>query len=418
MPNELYLVRLIHNQTGRPFPGERLWTADQLMRAAIIRFLRVRNGEGCDVYIQPYAANQNAGYILVDLDRADSTTVDLMRANGHDPCVVAQTSPGHLQAWIRISTFPVEATVATAVGRQLARTYGGDIASTDWHHLGRLAGFTNQKPQRRTGGGYAPWVRILHARAGLAPHAQALIETALEGQATAELPTDRISWDQPPADIIGPDATAPRLTTAEAAQVYRDCIQRWQILERFPQPDWSIVDLWVMRELLRQGRTLSEIGAVVRRASPHFPRGHGNPEDYLRRTLARAAFPAPGGAVCALPGHAPLARPKASGPPQPRQDTPATQPTIEPGGRGISGSLPAAGTQRWPTADAPLPPLPSPSRGQSLILADQVLNRLAGYARKGTRARRDFYRNDLNWLADVWLRLQTGDPDPSRPTGQ
>jgi len=287
MPNELYSVRLIHNQTGRPFPGERLWTADQLMRSAVIRFLRVRNGEGCDVYIQPYAADQNAGYILVDLDRADSTAVDLMRANGHDPCVVAQTSPGHLQAWIRISTSPVEATVATAVGRHLARTYGGDLASTDWRHLGRLAGFTNQKPQRRTGG-YAPWVRILHARAGLAPHAQTLIETALQGPATAHLPTDRVSWDQPPP-----------LTTAEAAQVYRDCIQQWQIRERFPQPDWSIVDLWVMRELLRQGRTVAEIGAVVRLASPHFPRGHGNPEDYLRRTLARAAFPAPGGAVSA-----------------------------------------------------------------------------------------------------------------------
>jgi len=417
MPNELYLVRLIHNQTGRPFPGERLWTADQLMRAAIIRFLRVRNGEGCNVYIQPYAANQNAGYILVDLDRADSTAVDLMRANGHDPCVVVQTSPGHLQAWIRIRTSPVEPAVATAVGRHLAHTYGGDLASTDWRHLGRLAGFTNQKPQRRTGG-YAPWVRILHARAGLAPQAQTLIETALRGPATTEVPTDRISWDQPPADTIGPDATPSRLTTAAAAQVYRDCIQRWHILERFPQPDWSIVDLWVMRELLRQGRTVAEIRAVVRLASPHFPRGHGDPEDYLRRTLTRAAFPAPQGPVCAPPGHAPLVRPQAGGPPRPMQDTPATQPTDEPESSHLSGSLPEAGTQPWPPADAPLPTLQTPSRGQALILADQVLNRLAGYARKGTRARRDFYRNDLDWLADVWLRLQTGEPDPLRPAGQ
>ena len=84
MPHELYLIRLIHHQTGRPFPGERLWTADQLMRAATIRFLRVRNGEGCDVYIQPYAGNQNAGYILVDLDRAAPMVVEVMRANGHD----------------------------------------------------------------------------------------------------------------------------------------------------------------------------------------------------------------------------------------------------------------------------------------------------------------------------------------------
>ncbi|PYT25476.1 MAG: hypothetical protein DMG57_25070 [Acidobacteria bacterium] len=149
MPNELYLIRLIHHQTGRPFPGERLWTAAQLVRAATIRFLRVRNGEGCDVYIQPYTGNQNAGYILVDLDRADPTAVEVMRANGHDPCVVLQTSPGHLQAWIRLSTSPLEPAVATAAGRHLAHLYGGDWASTDWRHLGRLAGF--KSPHDGTG---------------------------------------------------------------------------------------------------------------------------------------------------------------------------------------------------------------------------------------------------------------------------
>jgi RepB DNA-primase from phage plasmid len=131
MPNELYLVRLIHNPTGRPFPGERLWTAAQLlMGAATIRFLRARNCEGCDVYIHPYAGNQNAGYILVDLDRADPTAVDLMRANGHDPCVVVQTSCGHLQAWIRLSSSPLAPAVATAADKHLAHLYGGDRAST------------------------------------------------------------------------------------------------------------------------------------------------------------------------------------------------------------------------------------------------------------------------------------------------
>src|SRR5215467_16391952 len=66
MPCDLYLVRLIHNSSKRPFPGERLWTATQLTNLATIRFLRARNREGCDVYIHPYAQNQNAGYILID----------------------------------------------------------------------------------------------------------------------------------------------------------------------------------------------------------------------------------------------------------------------------------------------------------------------------------------------------------------
>jgi hypothetical protein len=55
------------------------------------------------------------------------------------------------------------------IARQLACRYGGDPASADWCHLGRLAGFTNQKPARRDLRGYPSWVKIVHARAGLAP---------------------------------------------------------------------------------------------------------------------------------------------------------------------------------------------------------------------------------------------------------
>jgi RepB DNA-primase from phage plasmid len=290
MPNELYLIRLIDHQTRRPFPGERLWTAAQLVRAAAIRFLRVRNAEGCDVYLQPYAGNQNAGYILVDLDRADPTAVAVMRANGHDPCVVLQTSPGHLQAWIRLSTSPLEPAVATAAGRHLARLYGGDLASTDWRHLGRLAGFTNQKPARRTTpDSYAPWVKLVHACVGLAPRGEALLQSV------------RLWAPPPPTSPFGIHGTVtePGPTSAEeATTIYRSCMQRWHILERFPQPDWSIVDLWVARYLLAQGQPAAQIQAILRLASPHFPRRHGDPDGYLRRTVARAAFPSPGRAVC------------------------------------------------------------------------------------------------------------------------
>ena len=95
MPCELYLIRLIHHPTRKAFPGERLWSAAQLMSAATVRFLRIRNREGCDVYLQPYAADRNAGYVLVDFDQAAPTVLETMRANGHDPCVVLQTSPGN-----------------------------------------------------------------------------------------------------------------------------------------------------------------------------------------------------------------------------------------------------------------------------------------------------------------------------------
>jgi hypothetical protein len=65
-------------------------------------------------------------------------------------------------------------------------------------------------------------------------------------------------------------------------------LRRLRIPQRFPHPDWSIADLWIAKELLRQGTPGEAVKAVLREASPQFPRRHADPEDYLQRTLARA----------------------------------------------------------------------------------------------------------------------------------
>ena len=89
------------------------------------------------------------------------------------------------------------------------------------------------------------------------------------------------------------------MTAAQAHRVYHDSIRRWRIAQRYPRPDWSIVDLWVVRHLLSLGFPHAQVADIVRSGSPRFPRQHGDPDDYLRRTLARAAFPFPpsGGTV-------------------------------------------------------------------------------------------------------------------------
>jgi hypothetical protein len=294
MPHELYLIRLIHCLTQRPFPGERLWTADQLLHLATIRFLRARNREGCDIYVHPYAQDRNAGYILVDLDHAEPTVIAAMCAQGHEPCVVLQTSPGHLQAWVQVSSAPLPPDIATAIGKHLALTYGGDRASTDWRHLGRLAGFTNQKPERRTLG-HAPWVKVVYTHLGLARHTRELLQAAAASVSESTQPThlgrcpDRIPCSQPDA--------ASAITGAQATAIYRTWMHLWQIAERFVPPDWSIVDLWIARALLAQGWPPDQVQLIIRLGSPYFPRRHTDPDDYLRRTLARA-FPSPGGGVC------------------------------------------------------------------------------------------------------------------------
>jgi hypothetical protein len=54
-------------------------------------------------------------------------------------------------------------------------------------------------------------------------------------------------------------------------------------------PDWSIADKWIARELLQTGTPPGTIAAVIQHGSPGFPRRHGDPEDYLHRTIHCAA---------------------------------------------------------------------------------------------------------------------------------
>lgn len=308
MPHDLYLVRLIHHATRTAFPGERLWTASQLGQESTIRFLRVRNREGCDVYVQPYADNWNAGYILLDLDHTNAATLERMRADGHQPCVVLQTSPGHLQAWIQVSAVCLEPAVATAIARQLAHTYSGDLASADWRHLGRLAGFTNQKLLRRQSNGYAPWVRLLHAQVGLATNGALLVQAA-ERQIQC-IPSTVTATELLPGPLACELVVPPSCTPAAASDIYQAWLQRLRIPQRFPHPDWSIADKWIAKELLRQGTPVAAVVDLLRRGSPDFPRHHVDPQNYLRRTLARALgelagrpFPAPArGAHCVHEG--------------------------------------------------------------------------------------------------------------------
>lgn len=302
MPNDFYFIRLIHGTTRRSCPGERVWDMGQLVRASVLHFLRARNLHGFDVYLLPYADYGNAGYILLDLDHAPAEVLPRMRDHGHEPCVVLQTSPGHLQAWIRVSLTPLEPEVATLISKQLARAYDGDWGSTGWCHLGRLAGFTNQKLERRMASGSAPWVKVLEARPILASAAQDLLGSAMQAMeqpAPAALPHSTA-----PGLHISPECT---ITPPAAVRIYRSWMQRWHIQERFTPVDWSMVDLWLARQLLAMHISPTQVQAILRLGSPGFPRYHGDPDDYLRRTLARAALPAPR-TVCSRHTTALLAR--------------------------------------------------------------------------------------------------------------
>ena len=258
MPCDFYLVRLIHHHTRKVLPGDRLWTAPQVIYGPTVRFLRARNQEGYDVFFLPYAFRQNAGYILVDLDHADPAVLDTMRTNGHLPCVMIETSPCHYQAWIQVSAQPLQPAVASEIGKQFARLYHGDRASTDWRHLGRLAGFTNQKPKRLLPSGWPPWAKIRHATVGLAPNGASLVEAASRRVALAASVSPGPVLPDSDTPFTSSDLLPHTPTPDQATAVYQHWLNRLRIPQRFPHPDWSIADLWIASALLSHGAPPSQ----------------------------------------------------------------------------------------------------------------------------------------------------------------
>jgi hypothetical protein len=284
MPCLFYEVRLIHSGSRQPYPGVRRWTASRLLEPATLRFLRIRNRDGYEVYFRPYAGSLNAGYILLDLDRPAPGILSSLRSHGHEPSVVVETSPGKLQAWIRVSRQPLPLSLATGISRRLAQLYAADRASADGRHLGRMAGFANRKPQRRLPDGRAPWVKLIYARDCLARESAVLIQ-----HAAAELPVCTLAWDIPAQrhPSVSVSDAAPDSTALQT--LYQTCLARLRIRERYPCPDWSIADKWIARELLQTGTPVATVAAVLRHGSPGFPRRHADPDDYLRRTIYCAA---------------------------------------------------------------------------------------------------------------------------------
>jgi RepB DNA-primase from phage plasmid len=58
----------------------------------------------------------------------------------------------------------LEATKSTRAAKLFAERFGGDPSSADWRHFGRLAGFTNPKPERLLPSGMRPFARLRSAK--------------------------------------------------------------------------------------------------------------------------------------------------------------------------------------------------------------------------------------------------------------
>jgi RepB DNA-primase from phage plasmid len=120
------------------------WSSRQVLKSLL--WLRRENFHLGHIYVRPLGVH---GLSLVD----DLTAVAVaeMKAQGYEPAVVIETSPGNFQAWLKHGQV-LDEIISTRAAKELARRFGGDLSSADWRHFGRLAGFTNPKPERQVPG--------------------------------------------------------------------------------------------------------------------------------------------------------------------------------------------------------------------------------------------------------------------------
>jgi hypothetical protein len=128
------------------------WMARQIEQA--IKRLRRENARGAHIFVRPHDVHT--------LSLVDDLAVDAiarMTDAGFEPAVVVETSPQNFQVWLNHGR-TLDRSMSSCASKELAKRFGGDLSSADWRHFGRLAGFTNRKPERLLQNGLAPYVRL------------------------------------------------------------------------------------------------------------------------------------------------------------------------------------------------------------------------------------------------------------------
>jgi hypothetical protein len=129
------------------------WSAAQI--DAALTWLRRENARDAQIFVRPHGTHP-----LSLVDDLSAETIPRMIDAGFQPAAVVETSPSNFQVWLNHGRILVDRTFSTQAAKELARRFGGDPSSADWRHFGRLAGFTNQKPNRRLQTGLPPFVRL------------------------------------------------------------------------------------------------------------------------------------------------------------------------------------------------------------------------------------------------------------------
>ena len=270
---ERFEVGIREAKTGQMMNRE--WSRAELEQAT--PWLKRMNARGNDIYIRPAGEH---GLVLVDDLKPEA--LKAMHNKGYTPAATVETSPGNYQAWVKLSDKPVPAETRCIAAQDLAKEFGGDPNSADSRHYGRLAGFTNQKPEH-TREGRQPYVLAHECPGWPAPAAPRHLKRVEEGLDKAESQKERHK----------------RLEALQGPQIghgVHDPLREYQkqakrLLERFGKgADLSRMDWMIATDMAKSGRfTAQDIERGIRECSPNVEsRKAGHIEDYARRTAKNA----------------------------------------------------------------------------------------------------------------------------------
>ena len=128
------------------------WTVSKIEEA--IQRLRRENAHGAHIFARPHGI-----HALSLIDDLSVEAITRMANAGFQPALVVETSPQNFQVWLNHGQ-TLDRDMSSWAAKELAKRFCGDLSSADWRHFGRLAGYTNRKPERLLPNGLAPFVRL------------------------------------------------------------------------------------------------------------------------------------------------------------------------------------------------------------------------------------------------------------------
>lgn len=258
----------------------RHYSAEQLAEPKTLAFLRSKNAQGLDIYVRPKDPDKSGLVLVDDLNRGQIAELEVA---GLKPAVLMQTSDQNFQAWIRINRGGFDREEHAGITRFINEQIGGDPASTDQEHFGRLVGFTNRKPKRIGDTGLPPYVRLESHDGRQAINGQWLLDEV------------RKSIDEA---ILSKAKRAEKAATISDAPISIGTLEKGWLIEarnsiektmvdKGVALDASTVDFRLAMKISRLGISIDDAIEAFERELPNLQR-KSDSGDYIRRTVVKA----------------------------------------------------------------------------------------------------------------------------------